>query len=593
MTAQATKTVNRPLLLLFSICSLAAIFYIPYFIPQAPSASVSWIFGYNNRVGVVLLLAAIAIGIYWTRGMRLIVSPPAPAKPLPNKLLYGALAAIFCVCLLMYLLAGTNGGFEEANYQIDRVWLLQQGKQPYVDFEYAYGAGLLYGPMILRRVFGVDVAEAYYIFFLVASLAGTFILFKLIGSCNYPTNRSKSIFLLVLIPGSISILALGTNYSFLRFATPLYFVSLYQGMLFQPRNYSFIRSSLAAAFFTALLILISPETALAFGFACPILYVLCAPPTSHRALLASTGVLLLLLASIFGVGWRLQVFSTVASAADNANSFPIAIAPHILLYMASLFLCCCYLFVRFSKDDFSDRLIGLVLVSIPMTAGALGRCDPGHVGWYGLGLTISSMFLLSNSPRWFGRYRNAYLALVVILFVAGLAVSQPNLLRALHVWNPPGFATGPASDLSLDRLYPSWKGKFLAPFGFNPNGYGTTLSPRIEFGRYEGMLNNDTQESIRQTISEIDAHPEEALLLPEGFDGRCTIHPDFERVDLSLLFAFPYFGKAVHTYSVRKPLCDFIVENYEIAQPPTAQTFNWGLWVRKQGVRSQKIAVTR
>lgn len=575
------KTVNRPLFVLFAACSLAAVFFIPYFVPQTPSTSESWVFGYNNRAGIALLLAAVVTGVWWTRGMGLHLAAPAPAKALSNKILYGAIAATCCACALMYILAGTYGGFEEANYQIDRVWLLEQGKQPYVDFEYAYGAGLLYGPMLLQRIFRVDVAQGYYIFFLLTLVAGTFIFFKLIATCNYPSNLGNKIFLLIYIPGSISILAMGTNYTFLRFASPLYFISVYQGMLFEPGYRSFIRSSLTAAFFTAVLILISPETSLAFVFACPILYVLCAPFASRRALLATTGILLLLLGSIFSLAWRLQVFGTMTSAAGNANSFPIAIAPHILFYIMSLFLCGCYLFVRFQNDEFSDRMIGLILVAIPMMAGALGRCDPGHLGWYGLGFIIPIMFLLSNSPGWFRRYRNAYLAfLVVIPFFSSLVVAQPNLFRVLHIWNPSGFASVPAAAISVDSLFPSWKGDFLAPFGFKPNGYGTTLSTRIDYGRYEAPLNNDTAASVQETISEIEAHPEEALLLPKGFDATCNIDPKFERLDLSLLFAFPYFGRAVHTRSIRQPLCDFIVENYQVVQPPTAQTFYWGLWER-------------
>ena len=589
MTLQA-KALNRPLFAIFAVCSLIAVFYFPYFVPQAPSTSDSWVFGYNNRAGILLLLAFVATGVYWTRGVGLNILAPAPAKPLSNKLLYAAIAATCCCFAIMYVLAGGLGGFEEATYQIDRVWLLEQGKQPYVDFEYAYGAGLLYGPMILQRIFRVDVAQGYYIFLLITLLAGTFIAFRLISTCNYPSNLKKSIFLLFFIPGLPSIISMGTNYTGLRFATPLYFVSLYHGMLIENGKRLFVRSSLAAVFFTAVLILISPEMSLAFGFACPILYVLCAPPASNRTLLPSTGILLLLLGSVFWVAWRLQAFDTLASAADNANSFPIAICPHILFYIMSLFVCCRYLFVRFLNDEFSDRMIGFVLVAIPMAAGALGRCDPGHVGAYGFGLILPSMLLFSNSPVWFRRYRNAYLAfLVIIPFLSGLVVSQPNLFRVLHIWKPSGFANVPAAAISVDELFPSWKGEFLAPFGFRPNGYGTTLSARIEYGRYEGTLNNNTAASIQETISEIEVHPEKAMLLPRGFDAFCSIDPNFERLDMSLLFAFPYFGRAVHTVSVRQPLCNFIVENYQVAQPPTAQTFYWGLWVRKPQARSEDI----
>jgi hypothetical protein len=33
--------------------------------------------------------------------------------------------------------------------------------------------------------------------------------------------------------------------------------------------------------------------------------------------------------------------------------------------------------------------------------------------------------------------------------------------------------------------------------------------------------------------------------------------------------------------SIRKPICDYILDYYEMAQPPGAQNFDYGLWVRR------------
>jgi hypothetical protein len=48
---------------------------------------------------------------------------------------------------------------------------------------------------------------------------------------------------------------------------------------------------------------------------------------------------------------------------------------------------------------------------------------------------------------------------------------------------------------------------------------------------------------------------------------------------MSLLFAFPYYGKAVHLESLRKPVCDYIEANYIMERAPTPQDFEYGLWV--------------
>ena len=55
----------------YVVIALAAIFYLPRLVPTAPSASDSYIFGYNNRIGILLLLFFVALGVILTRGFNL------------------------------------------------------------------------------------------------------------------------------------------------------------------------------------------------------------------------------------------------------------------------------------------------------------------------------------------------------------------------------------------------------------------------------------------------------------------------------------------------------------------------------------------
>ena len=52
----------RAALAVYFALSLFAILYIPYFFPVPPSTSDSYIFGYNNRIGILLFLLCVAAG---------------------------------------------------------------------------------------------------------------------------------------------------------------------------------------------------------------------------------------------------------------------------------------------------------------------------------------------------------------------------------------------------------------------------------------------------------------------------------------------------------------------------------------------------
>jgi hypothetical protein len=117
----------------YAIASIAAILCVPYLVSSAPTVSDSYLFGYNNRVGVVLLLALVTIGAIWTRGFDLDFRGAQNARPVSFTALVISLSAVFLGCLTMYFLAGHLGGFGESSYEIDRIWLTSIGKRPYVD----------------------------------------------------------------------------------------------------------------------------------------------------------------------------------------------------------------------------------------------------------------------------------------------------------------------------------------------------------------------------------------------------------------------------------------------------------------------------
>jgi hypothetical protein len=574
-------TFDRRLFLVYIVGSLAAIFYLPTLVPMHPSTSMSYVFGYNNSAGIALLLLLVAIGTVWTRGLNLQLRTTGVSKPVPVKILIVSLVAMMCGCVAMYVFAGRFGGFGESSYEIDRIWLVSQGKIPYIDFEWPFGVALLYCPLFLQHLLPITLVQAYYLFWTLCTLLGTLLLFTIVNRIDFPTNSKKPIFLLFFVSGLFAILCMGTHYTALRYDFPLFFILVIHKLLESETARSRMLAIIAAVSFTVILLLISPEVAVAHAFACVCLFTLLAlrPKASSVAMFA---VLLLSLALVFVAAIKFHEFDTAKSSGGGADSFPIAFSPHILYLFVTLFVCACYVYRRFSDPRIKDNTIGLIAYSIPMLAAALGRCDSGHVASNGTAIFLVGMFYLSNDKAAWKLQKSAFV--VVLILLPALAVTLLYTRSIQKAWTADFTSTGLAGSdrIDLTVLYPSWHGMFLAPFGYKPNGLGSYLSDRVDYGHFEGFENANTPAAISQKLAEIRNHPEEALLLPDHFERNCQIDPQGERVLLSVLFTFPYFGNAVHPASIEKPFCDFILANYSQQQSVSTQNFDYGLWIANE-----------
>ena len=102
---------DRRLFFAYVACSLAAIFYLPGFVPVQPATAQSYVFGYNNKAGVVILMLCLVLGAFWTGGLNFQRSSAADSRPVSRKVLLWSLAGMSFGCLAMYLFAGRFGGF--------------------------------------------------------------------------------------------------------------------------------------------------------------------------------------------------------------------------------------------------------------------------------------------------------------------------------------------------------------------------------------------------------------------------------------------------------------------------------------------------
>ena len=119
--------------------------------------------------------------------------------------------------------------------------------------------------------------------------------------------------------------------------------------------------------------------------------------------------------------------------------------------------------------------------------------------------------------------------------------------------------------INFASLYPGLNvsrpdGNFEAPFGYQPNGFGSYHSSAVNYGYYEGMENANTPHAVQRKIDELAQHPDRDLLLPDASASLCSVNGSLQRGLLSVFFFFPYLARVSHPVSVHQPLCDYIAE---------------------------------
>ena len=336
--ASGARNQSRVVAELFAVACVAAILYVPYFVPQAPVASASYVFGYNNRAAVVLLVVFCAWGAIWKKGCGLKLLPAGRPAKMPRSVLWVCLAIRLAACVAMVPLVGRAGGFAESHYDIDRIWLLAQGKTPYVGFEWPFGALLLYGPLWLGHLLRCGIGGGYYVFWTAASVGGVAILYAIIDRLDYATTRKTSIFLLLFVTFLPSVLGMGAHYTLLRFATPFYCILVVYGMAAEPGR-RWLAAALAAGF-TAMLLTISPEMAMAHCFACCVLLfprrvgarAATLPGLAYAAMLAA-------FAGVFALAGKLHVLDTLIASGGGRQLSDSTFLPGAVLLCGGVCVC--------------------------------------------------------------------------------------------------------------------------------------------------------------------------------------------------------------------------------------------------------------
>ena len=611
-----------PLLLL----APSAIFVLPYFVPVAPAFAESYLFGFNNRAALLLVLALVTLlGVLSWRGViRLPQLPdllpphsaPGSSRSPGRPALAASLAATTILSITFFALLRAGHGAGDAIYFLDRIGLVAQGLRPFHDFEFVYGPLQLYLPWLVARLLHCSLFDGYGLVWGLSTLLGLVALWLSIRWLDLPSPGKRSTFLILAAILGSELLSFGLNYNPLRYTAPIACLLFVERLSRSDRpSFATDRSTILAAAAAAIILLgLSPEVGVAFCIA-----ILCFLPARRLALRQPWATFAFALAAAFALIFlaaaHLGIFETMRSFSAGAFNLPLLPGPHILLFLSALAVITIWLTARSHRSRLVSPVALLALYSLGMLPGALGRCDWAHVLGYELGIVLVALLLLAASP-WSRRLSQAALVLIFLaMFLRGVPgtlamVVKVQLYPALAHGDPTsGFgqhllaltrrsllrSVGPAETAhKLTRiravarltsedphlLFPAASPILYAPFSYSPERLGNVQSPSLVEGHFMGALNLLTPAQVAQKIAEMQDHPEQDLLLsPDGLEQCAPFRGD--PATLRSLFLLPFVPKPRNQYALVAPVCQYIQAHYRLLVPPSPQTGDYGLWRRQ------------
>jgi hypothetical protein len=314
----------------------------------------------------------------------------------------------------------------ETRHLIHRTWLMDvYGLHPYTEVSAEYGPILTYAPLFmywLIKPSGASLEEGYFACHLLLNVAGLWCAYYVLSRAIVPTRARVVAFLILAIAGFAPYM--GVNGVVIRYLFPL--ASLLLGhravvRTLSHRGHTWYWASTAVTVLLLLVgnILLSPEAGVAFALAW-LGYALLTLRCDVRVLAVS----LIALAIAVLLCWLFlpaAYYETLLRFSEGANNLPLLPAPHLVLYIVTLFIVVPPLLAvplreRPTGDVPGAAICGaLALLCVVMAPGALGRCDPAHVLFYGMGASMLLMIWLANASRSaFAAYAIAYVSVFII-----------------------------------------------------------------------------------------------------------------------------------------------------------------------------------
>jgi hypothetical protein len=570
---------------------------IPWFLPVSPSNSDSYYYGFSNLAGLIILSVTISVCflmLYKNSDALLIKHVDTNEYfsysgnkefKLRFKSFYILAGFVFIIFLYLLNRTGRTISYGESAYFIQRLYLMQDGLIPYIDFEFAYGSGLLYFPFCLITFLKVGVPTAYQISFFVEALIGYYSLWYLCKKVSIPEFNNK-IFFLLFVPAYILLFMGGANCTLFRFAVPLVLVIwAFQKISTDP---TVLKNILYPVGVFCLIFVISPEIAITCTLALFGCFVFANSVSFKNILMLIPGIAILVAASIF-VKFINNSFITLYIFSQGGNNFPWFVSPTILAFLFLIYFSLVVVLGN-KKAAFGTPQILILVISILNLPGAMGRCDAGHLFFYGFGFFLVSLsaapYILANKLRMLISASN--IVIFIIIVMGTIYLFKPYWVGyAKHILGNYNISVGLNNNsvvdqkdiIQIDSLIMHSDGKPLAVASIPAFFENALLRKQIDFPYFINGMNKMSIYSNEVLIKEFLKH--NTILVPQKKDWLCGFYP-YDKTTMFFLFGMaPFIRHKNNTEFINEKLCSVLESYFVIDGSLHVKGFN--VYKKKQG----------
>jgi hypothetical protein len=446
------------------------------------------------------------------------------------------------------------------------------GGRLFRDFEFAYGPLMFYLPVWISRIFHLTLANSYYLAWTVQWGLGGWVLWKTVTIAAKGTPHARVIYQLLWVFFLSSVLDSGTNYTPLRFASPLLFALVVWNLYTRGARH-LVTFSLASAAATALLFY-SPEQGIVFTVG-TLLYFLVCVRSRRPGTLAALGLFCCVMAGALWLALKVGDLDNMFTVGAGVMNIPILFSFQTLVLLLLVVVSGCVVVAGFRTRASSHPLLYLICLSVVSTPAAFSRADVGHIIINTLGALIASLVVLSQYPK---AWQWTWLSFATVIVLVSYAHAHYCLgdIRQEEVFFKLTYNPQTRHDPDPTTVPLPERTNLFAPLGVRRQLTHVPHDPLIITGRYP-WLTLTSQGRVQEKIDELKVHPDWPLLLPTREPPSCAEDSNGMRLVLKRILLAPYIPKPRGNINAGVPFCDYLQTHYVPSnyQSPVLGYFVW------------------
>jgi hypothetical protein len=561
---------NSLIIIALSGFALIVVYLLPFWFPISQQvASISYLVGFNNKVSLIgaILMFFVFLGFfYWSKESGASEYKGLFAfnkhKPKKEEKLFIAGFGFIYLFALIYLFIFISGGsyWSEGGHFLARIERSLAGLVPYKDYEYTYGLGFIYLPLLFYKILNylnLSLIVCYHIFLGIVELIGLGILWYYISS--FAVDSKRKIFIFSIFAFCSFGLSNGLNYTILRFLLPFACIILvhetYLKLKQSGNGKGCLLSSGVALLCGFTVFMFSPEIGIA-SLISLLIYLIYQTLWVDKCWPINI-MAYIVVCVLAGLLLPREIFITMINFSGGGNNLPFAISLLSLLCVFSLFFVVTKLIIVSLDNNNDARAVSLAVavLCLFMLPGAFGRSDPAHIYWYGMGMFVTVLCVIARqSGRRFLVFAGALLiGIILYRTMAFLVYYQSPSLKEKNIT---------VVEMKIGPDFPMVAVPFDAGADVLPQ---LIANNKVNFDYYLGLVNVFTKLQMDQ--KKVETLKNQYLLVPIENYARPAQFSDFPETGgkLNLILGTPFpFRQKNDLYNPKKLLQEYIELNYRI-----------------------------